>query len=98
MGSLQEMEKLLRSKDETIRDLRRQLEEKDERIQQLHSKLDKFQSVLPQTQTGILAGPRKVRAQGISAEPQAMRTLSDMKQTFRRYSKSERSATCLVQS
>ena len=91
MGSTMELEKLLRSKDETIRSLRRQLDEKDEQIQQLISKLDKFQSVLPQTQTSMI-GPRKVRAQGISAEPlQAIKSLKDMTGTkFRRYSKTER--------
>ncbi|KAK7507940.1 hypothetical protein BaRGS_00000905, partial [Batillaria attramentaria] len=90
MGSLQELEKLLRVKDDKIRELQRQVEEKDELIQQLVSKLDKFQSILPQTQTNMIHGPRKVRAQGISAEPQAMRSLQDMSGVkFRRYSKSE---------
>ena len=92
MGSLQELEKQLRLKDEKIRELQKVVDEKDEMIQQLISKLDKFQSVLPQTQTKLIAGPRKQRAQGISAEPQAMKTLQDMSGAkFRRYSKSERS-------
>ncbi|KAK7112035.1 hypothetical protein V1264_011550 [Littorina saxatilis] len=90
MGSLQEMEKLLRVKDEKIRELQKLVDEKDEKIQQLSSKLDKFQSVLPQTQTTLIAGPRKVRAQGISAEPQALKNLKDMTGIkFRKYSKSE---------
>lgn len=91
MGSLQEMEKLLHAKDEKIRELQRLVEEKEEVIQQLVSKLDKFKSVLPQTQTPIITGPRKQRAQGISAEPQAMRSLQEMSgQKFRQYAKSER--------
>ncbi|GFO04254.1 cGMP-dependent protein kinase [Plakobranchus ocellatus] len=92
MGSLQEMERLLRLKDEKIIELQKLLEEKEESIMQLRSKLDKFQSVLPQTQnTFIQGGPRKQRAQGISAEPQALRNLSDFSKTNnRRYSKSNR--------
>ncbi|KAK3774760.1 hypothetical protein RRG08_019624 [Elysia crispata] len=74
MGSLQEMERLLRLKDEQIMQLQKLLEEKEENIMQLRSKLDKFQSVLPQTQNNFIqGGPRKQRAQGISAEPQVLR-------------------------
>ena len=87
MGSLQEMERLLRIKDEQIVALQKLLEEKEDSIMQLRSKLDKFQSVLPQTQnTFIQGGPRKVRAQGISAEP--LRNMSDSKTALRRHSKS----------
>ncbi|KAK7004015.1 cGMP-dependent protein kinase [Biomphalaria glabrata] len=89
MGSLQEMERLLRSKDEKIKDMQRLLDEKEERIMQLRSKLDKFQSILPQTQNNMIMGPRKQRAQGISAEPQAMRNLDICKSTQKRYVKSE---------
>ena len=99
MGSLQELEKQLRMKDDKIRELQKLVDEKNEMIQQLISKLDKFQSVLPQTQTTLIVGPRKQRAQGISAEPlQAMKTLQDMAagHKFRRYSKSERSVCGLT--
>ncbi|XP_035828085.1 cGMP-dependent protein kinase 1-like [Aplysia californica] len=91
MGSLQEMERLLHSKDDKIKELQKLLEEKEEKITQLKSKLDKFQSVLPQTQTNFISGPRKRRAQGISAEPQALTCLQDFSKTeFRRYSKTQK--------
>ncbi|XP_076459657.1 cGMP-dependent protein kinase 1-like isoform X2 [Babylonia areolata] len=79
MGSLQELEKELQQKNEKILELRQLLEAKDELIQQLMSKLDKFQSVLPwqaQQNSLLSRGPRKVRAQGISAEPRALLDLS----------------------
>lgn len=91
MGSMQEMERLLRSKDDIIKDLQKLLEEKDEKIMQLRSKLDKFQSILPQTQNNLIVGPRKQRAQGISAESQSVRSLEDFsKASFRKYSKTDR--------
>ena len=78
MGSLQELQKLLRQKDVTIRDLQHQVKEKDEKIQTLTSQLDKFQTIVDM-QNPVKVGPRKVRAQGISAEPQSQRTLLDIK-------------------
>ncbi|CAL1530842.1 unnamed protein product [Lymnaea stagnalis] len=90
MGSLQEMERLLRSKDEKIKDLQRLLEEKEDKIIQLRSKLDKFQSILPQTHSNFIGGPRKQRAQGISAEPQAMRNSDISKSVSRKFSKTNR--------
>lgn len=86
MGSLQELERLLHSKDEEIKDLQRLLEDKEEKIMQLRSKLHKFQSVLPQTQKNLIVVLRK---QGISAESQTLTSLEDLRATFRRYSKSE---------
>ncbi|XP_005111335.2 cGMP-dependent protein kinase 1 [Aplysia californica] len=98
MGSLQEMERLLHSKDDKIKELQKLLEEKEEKITQLKSKLDKFQSVLPQTQTNFISGPRKRRAQGISAEPQALTCLQDFSKTeFRRYSKTQNSKELIRQ-
>ena len=89
MGNLQELENLLRVKDEKIRELQQLLEERDEKILLLKSKLDKFQSVLPQAP--LIMGPRKQRAQGISAEPQMLQSINDIaKQGFRKYSKSNR--------
>jgi len=67
------IEKLLKAKDEQIRRLQQELVEKDTEIEQLKSQLDKFQSVLPKA----LMRPRKVRAQGISAEPQSAKTIQD---------------------
>lgn len=89
MGSIQELENLLRLKDDKIRELQRLVEDKEDKIQALRSKLDKFQSILPQT--SIIGGPRKQRAQGISAEPQALRSIQDLaKQSFKKHSKTNR--------
>ncbi|XP_076454893.1 cGMP-dependent protein kinase 1-like isoform X2 [Babylonia areolata] len=99
METVQEMERQLQLKDDKIRELKKQVAERDELIQQFISKLDKFQSVLPQTQTSMIAqGPRKVRAQGISAEPAMTLTLQDMAaKKFKRVSKSEGSKELIRQ-
>ena len=68
---IQELQILLKSKDERIRSLENKLAERDEKIEQLKSQLDKFQSVFPK------AIPRRVRAQGISAEPQTAKSIQD---------------------
>ncbi|XP_060063493.1 cGMP-dependent protein kinase 1-like [Ylistrum balloti] len=75
MGSLQDVQLLLRSKDEQIKALQRQLEQKEEKILQLRSQLDKYQSVFPTIKASV--GPRKQRAQGISAEPYSLKTIQD---------------------
>ena len=72
MGSLQEMQKILRLKDEKIKDLEKQLAQKDELVAELRSQLDKYQSVMPTSPTAAsfksLQKSRQ-RALGISAEP-----------------------------
>lgn len=73
MGSLQDLQKQLKSKEETIQRLERELDIRDELIEQLKSQLDKYQSIVPKSlSTGLANGymPRKQRAQGISAAPQ----------------------------
>lgn len=88
MGSLQELQTLIKSKDERICELQKQIEERDAKIEELKSQLDKYQSVLPQTITASMR-PRKHRAQGISAEPQHQRTLQDFNnKSFKKHSKS----------
>uniref|UniRef100_A0A8D0C6Q6 cGMP-dependent protein kinase N-terminal coiled-coil domain-containing protein n=1 Tax=Salvator merianae TaxID=96440 RepID=A0A8D0C6Q6_SALMN len=79
---------LLLLKDERIQELEKRLSEKDEEIQELRRKLHKCQSVLPAPTTHI--GPRTTRAQGISAEPQTYRSFHDLRQAFRKFTKSER--------
>ena len=71
MGTLRELQELLRVKDERIADLEEQLRRRDSEIQDLRSHLDKFLSVLPfkSPLTPTKPRPRKQRAQGISAEP-----------------------------
>ncbi|XP_078660443.1 cGMP-dependent protein kinase 1-like isoform X5 [Branchiostoma floridae x Branchiostoma belcheri] len=96
MGSLLEMQKLLKKKDEKIRELQVQLERKDAEIIELKTKLDKYQSVFKPGMAAMsgTAGPAAVRrrAQGISAEPQSMKTLQDVtKQKFKKYIKSKSS-------
>ncbi|XP_016922117.1 cGMP-dependent protein kinase, isozyme 2 forms cD4/T1/T3A/T3B isoform X1 [Apis cerana] len=71
MGTLRELQELLRVKDEKIVELEALLCRRDAEIQELRSHLDKFLSVLPfkSPLTPTKPRPRKQRAQGISAEP-----------------------------
>ncbi|KAK1122121.1 hypothetical protein K0M31_009958 [Melipona bicolor] len=71
MGTLRELQELLRVKDEKIAELEALLCRRDAEIQELRSHLDKFLSVLPfkSPLTPTKPRPRKQRAQGISAEP-----------------------------
>ena len=86
--TVQDLQLLLRSKDEKIKELQRQLIEKDEHLTELRSQLDKYQSVFGLTFKQANNGPRKQRAQGISAEPQRYQNLSN--QNFKKHSKSSR--------
>ena len=93
MGSLAETQKQLRQKEDEIERLRRELRERDakisnleEEVQTLRSQLDKYQSVITHRPSPVADGPRKQRAQGISAEPQPQATISDR---IRKHSKSQ---------
>lgn len=95
-STMQELEKALLEKEILIEELSQTLQEKDELIEELRSQLDKYQSVLPLSSSlAVVAsggGPRKVRAQGISAEPQALLSLQEFNQhKFRKHSKSHSS-------
>ena len=92
MGSLSELQRALRLKDEKIKELQRIIHQKDEKIVELSSQLDKYQSILPQSPTSLPANkPRKQRAQGISAEPQALQSLQDLKaEKLKKYAKPPR--------
>lgn len=95
-STMQELEKALLEKEILIEELSQTLQEKDELIEELRSQLDKYQSVLPLSSSlAVVAsggGPRKVRAQGISAEPQALISLQEFNQhKFRKHSKSHSS-------
>lgn len=85
MGSLAELQNMRRAMEDRIMDLENRLRQKDDLIQELSSKLDKYQSIvhIPKIPTG----PRKQRAQGISAEPQTAKNLVD---NFKTYPKSLR--------
>ncbi len=91
MGSLQELQKTLRLKDDKIRQLEKALQERDERIQTLLSQLDKYQSVLPTSPTVTIGKPRKQRGVGISAEPASLIKSTDLgNKIFKTYSKSNK--------
>lgn len=91
MGSLAEMQKILRQKDDRIRELTKKLQEKDEKILELNSQLDKYQSIIHVQTPTLVTGPRKQRAVGISAEPQAQKQLLAVgNKTFKKYSKTNR--------
>lgn len=85
MGSLAELQNMRRAMEDKIIELENRLRDKDDLIQELNSKLDKYQSIvhIPKIPTG----PRKQRAQGISAEPQTAKNLLDK---FKTYPKSPR--------
>ncbi|CAG9564782.1 unnamed protein product [Danaus chrysippus] len=76
---------------ERIRELEALLKQRDQEMLELRSQLDKLQSVFPYQQYARGSrGPRKQRAQGISAEPQTSSSLQDLAhQTFPIYDKSE---------
>ncbi|XP_041981951.1 cGMP-dependent protein kinase, isozyme 2 forms cD4/T1/T3A/T3B isoform X2 [Aricia agestis] len=77
---------------ERIRELEALLRKRDQEMSELRSQLDKLQSVFPYQQYARSRGPRKQRAQGISAEPQTSSSLQDLAhQTFPVYDKSETS-------
>nr|CAD7434203.1 unnamed protein product [Timema monikensis] len=102
MGSLQELQSLLQSKDERIAELEKELRRREEEILELRSQLDKFQSVFPYHMSPTHKNnhinnninqlrPRKQRAQGISAEPQTLSTIQELsQQTFPTYPKNDR--------
>ncbi|KAK7070749.1 hypothetical protein SK128_016032, partial [Halocaridina rubra] len=82
MGSLLELQELLNLKEDRIQQLEAILKVRDDEIIELRSQLDKFQSVM-QFATGPATGPgkertKKTRAQGISAEPQALKTIQEL--------------------
>jgi len=84
MGSLQELQKALRQKDERIRELERVLTQRDDIISELRSQLDKYQSVMPTSPTSakaaLFAGKAgRTRGFGISAEPTNFSTTTELK-------------------
>jgi hypothetical protein len=71
MGTLGDLDKLIKQKDIRINDLERQLQEKEDLILELRSQLDKYQCILPRSPS-LRNGPKTQRTQGISAEPQGL--------------------------
>lgn len=105
MDSLEEMRDVIQKQEEDLRGLREELAVKeqtlcnrDQEIQRLKSQLDQYQSVLlPASGGGFLSlsvngrrHQRLQRLQGISAEPQSLRSLQEFIDTqFPEYPKSE---------
>ena len=97
MGSLTELQKVIRQKEDKILELEEILKSRDTEIEELRSKLDKFQSVMPHglwkasTVIAKQKGPRSKRGMGISAEPQALISVQEMVgKEFKKYPKEER--------
>lgn len=91
-------EVIIQQQAEKIKALEQIIGKQNDEIQDLRSQLDKFKSVmqLPTTKT-ITSGPRKVRAQGISAEPKALKDLEDIRpETFKTYPKSTKTKELLI--
>lgn len=91
----QEFVRIIREKDQTIKELLDNLRRKNDEVAELKSHLDKFQSVFPFSRsparkTGAGNGQRQ-RAQGISAEPQSESSIMQMlSMRFPKYDKVER--------
>jgi len=92
MDNLETLREITRCLEERVCDLERRLVEKDELIENLTSKLDQYQSIVHIASTAAAGGPRKQRAQGISAEPHLVHiNLQDLhKDVFSTYPKSHR--------
>lgn len=71
------MQNLQKKLEDRIKELEKQLVIRDEKIEELTSKLDKYQSVV-HSPTLPGQGPRKQRAQGISAEPKLTKNLEEL--------------------
>lgn len=104
MGSLLELQEMLIERDDRIKQLEAVVKVRDNEIMELKSQLDKFQSVIPYAT--VAAGvskvrARKTRAQGISAEPQSLKTAQELMKlsqtTFPVISKDSRSKDLLRQ-
>lgn len=94
MTTVHELQVLLKTKDEKIKELQKKLVEKEDQVQELRSQLDKYQSVFGLTHKQA-NGPRKQRAQGISAEPQMVQNLAN--QAFKKHSKDTSSRDLIKQ-
>lgn len=100
MGSVEELKERVFKQDVDIQKMRAILAEKEDEIRQLKSLLDKYQSVFPVMTPNRYSrsARRKQRAQGISAEPQSLRTIQELIQAkFPEYPKSDRSKELIKQ-
>ena len=93
MGSLRELHQALQEKnnemkmkDCRIMALEQELKRRNEIIRRLESELDKYRSVV---QTTVATRSRNQR-QGISAEPQSYKTVTESAKPLQRHSKNSR--------
>ena len=94
MGSLRELQHALQEKntemkmkDSRILALEQELKRRNEIIRRLESELDKYRSVL---QPAVARDRTRNQRQGISAEPQSYKTVTDASKPLKRHSKSSR--------
>jgi hypothetical protein len=99
---MESLEEQIRQKESTIAELEKLNAEKDDRIRELLSQLDKYKSVLQfsTAATGVhgagkLGGGRRLRAWGISAEPQSSHSVrgqaeQQMPQSCQKFYKDQR--------
>ncbi len=86
MGSVKELQKLLRLKEQRISALEKIILQKDEKINELKSQVDKRDSVMNQ-----INEPRKRGRIGISAEPAVNMNLQKLSsKIFKKFTKKER--------
>lgn len=92
MGSLRELQHALQEKntemkmkDSRILALEQELKRRNQIIRRLESELDKYRSVL---QPAVATRTRQ--RQGISAEPQSFKTVTDASKPLQRHNKSSR--------
>lgn len=84
--ALQEKNTELKMKDSRLLALEQELKRRNEIIRRLESELDKYRSVL---QPAVATRTRN-RGQGISAEPQSYKAVTDAAKPLKRHSKSSK--------
>lgn len=92
-NEIQQLKHQLLDRENEIQQMKSQLFDRENEIQQLKSQLDKFQSVILYGMTSIplVQVGRRTRAQGISAEPQSLKSIQELsQQKFSVHNKSDR--------
>ena len=97
MGTLGDLQKQLRLKDDKIAKLQKQVQDRDAQIQELRSELDKHISIMKQQgRTSIVqrTTPRR-RAVGVTGDHLSVKEVKDMTAP-KKHQKSQRSVTVTV--
>ena len=94
MGSLRELQHALQEKNSEVKmkdcrilGLEQELKRRNEIIRRMEMELDKYRSVL---QPSVATRPTRNQRQGISAEPQSYKAVTDASKPLKRHSKSSR--------